>query len=401
VAVSATALIMLFAACGSDKKTEAGSTDGTVAPSPTKAAINVGVIATMTGPLSSTGVQGGNVALAWEKWINAKGGIDGHPVKVFVEDDGADPTKGLAAAKKLVDSDNVVAVIAGTDIVLPAWDDYVIGKGIPIIGGAPNSPDWAKKAGLFNGATDILSHTLVVDVAVKYGKSKGFANLYCQEIAACQLSDPPLKVMSQKLGLKHQALAIGAAAPDYTAECLKMKQEGTDYPQLNVVAATAVRVIQNCQAQGYNPTWGTSLQAYGSEFKALTSNFKAYGPSYAFNPKSSNPASKDFNEAMSKYAGSAEYEAGSGPFAWDGIQILTAALGKVQMGEQAPTPAQLLEGLYALNGSDVGGEFANPLTFVKGQPPLANGGRPCAFIMGAENGKLTAPAGNDKVCATK
>jgi branched-chain amino acid transport system substrate-binding protein len=393
---------VLAGACGSNKKTastpgDSGSTS-TVAATPTKATIPVGVIATMSGPLSSTGIQGGNVAAAWEKWINAKGGISGHPVKVTVEDDGADPTKGLTAAKKLVDSDNVVAIIAGTDIVLPAWDDYVIGKGVPIIGGAPNSPDWSKKPGLFNGATDIQSHTLVVNVGVKLAKATAFANLYCQEIAACQLSDPPLKAESEKLGIKHQALAIGAAAPDYTAECLKMKQAGTNFPQMNVVSATAVRVVQGCQAQGYNPTWGTSLQAFGSEFKALTTNFKAYGPSYAFNPASPNPASKDFKDAMSKYAQGKEYEAGSGPFAWDGLQILTAALGKAQLGDQAPTSAQLLDGLYALNGSDLGGEFANPLSFVKGQPPLLNGARPCAFIMGVENGKLTAPAGNDKIC---
>ena len=71
--------------------------------------IKIGLISTLSGAQASAGNQGAVVAPAWAKWINAHGGINGHPVQIFSEDDGSDPVKAQAAEKKLVDDDNVVA----------------------------------------------------------------------------------------------------------------------------------------------------------------------------------------------------------------------------------------------------------------------------------------------------
>ena len=43
--------------------------------------------------------------------INAKGGIDGHPLEAVIYDDEGDPTKAVLAANKLISKDNVIAVI--------------------------------------------------------------------------------------------------------------------------------------------------------------------------------------------------------------------------------------------------------------------------------------------------
>ena len=120
-----------------------------------------------------------------------------------------------------------------------------------------------------------------VAVAVKDGHAKKFANLYCAEIAACAQANPVLQGAAKAAGIGYTQLAVSSTAPSYTAQCLQLKQDGVDYAQLNFTTAAAVRFIQNCQAQGYNPTWGSSEQSIGTAFSSLP-NFTAYGPAYSF-----------------------------------------------------------------------------------------------------------------------
>ena len=146
---------------------------------PTGSTLNIGVIATLSGPQAPSSRQAASVAIGWQNWVNKKlGGIANHPVKVFVMDDGSDPTKGQAAEKDLVDSKKVIAILAGTDNVLPAWDDDALSKHVAIVSGAANSTDWYQKPGLFPTPTDVLSGlTGQAEVAIKFGKdsTKGIA----------------------------------------------------------------------------------------------------------------------------------------------------------------------------------------------------------------------------------
>ena len=48
------------------------------------------------------------------KKINDAGGIDGHPIELVIEDDATDDAKAVAAASKLIEQDEVVAIIGST-----------------------------------------------------------------------------------------------------------------------------------------------------------------------------------------------------------------------------------------------------------------------------------------------
>jgi branched-chain amino acid transport system substrate-binding protein len=48
------------------------------------------------------------------KEVNARGGINGHPVKIIIEDDAAQPSKTAANAKKLAVQDKVILLINGS-----------------------------------------------------------------------------------------------------------------------------------------------------------------------------------------------------------------------------------------------------------------------------------------------
>src|SRR5262245_5437801 len=68
----------------------------------TKAPIVVGVIADESqGPTGLASQDVPKTMAAWQKYINAHGGINGHPVKYINKDDAADPAKAAAAVQSL------------------------------------------------------------------------------------------------------------------------------------------------------------------------------------------------------------------------------------------------------------------------------------------------------------
>ncbi|MGQ9688500.1 MAG: ABC transporter substrate-binding protein [Desulfobaccales bacterium] len=76
-----------------------------------KPAVVVGGIFSITGPASYLGEPERNTLQMMVDEINAKGGINGQPVKVVIYDDEANVTKARLHAEKLVTKDNALAII--------------------------------------------------------------------------------------------------------------------------------------------------------------------------------------------------------------------------------------------------------------------------------------------------
>ena len=86
-----------------------------MAASPTPGAdpIKVGLIADQTGPLSFVGLANANVARMVIGDINAKGGLLGRHLELYLEDSATDDAVAAAKATKLVEHDNVDVVFGG------------------------------------------------------------------------------------------------------------------------------------------------------------------------------------------------------------------------------------------------------------------------------------------------
>jgi branched-chain amino acid transport system substrate-binding protein len=135
VALCLMLLICVFAlgACGSSTTSTAATTSGgsttsasgavvTTAPATTTqqatttataalAPYRVGLITSITGVMASMGTGVRDATLLAAEEINAKGGINGHPVEVIVYNDESDPSKGVIVAKKLISEDKVLAIM--------------------------------------------------------------------------------------------------------------------------------------------------------------------------------------------------------------------------------------------------------------------------------------------------
>ncbi len=96
-----------------------------------QAEIRIGATLSETGPASFLGDPEAKTLKMLVAEINAAGGVKGEQIKLIAYDDGGDPTKARTFATRLVEDDNVVAVIGGTTTgttmaIIPVFEDAKI-----------------------------------------------------------------------------------------------------------------------------------------------------------------------------------------------------------------------------------------------------------------------------------
>jgi branched-chain amino acid transport system substrate-binding protein len=96
------ALAIVIAGCG-ESGTDTAS-DGSQEP------IKIGAILSLTGTYAGLGEPEKNLIEMEVEKINDAGGINGRPIEVIIEDDATDEAQAVAAASRLIEQENVVAV---------------------------------------------------------------------------------------------------------------------------------------------------------------------------------------------------------------------------------------------------------------------------------------------------
>ncbi|MCX5904285.1 MAG: ABC transporter substrate-binding protein [Proteobacteria bacterium] len=74
----------------------------------------VGAVFAITGPASWLGEPERNTVTMVAEEINAQGGINGHPLQIIVEDTVGEETRTVLAVNKLINKDNVLAIVGPT-----------------------------------------------------------------------------------------------------------------------------------------------------------------------------------------------------------------------------------------------------------------------------------------------
>src|SRR6201995_3243149 len=77
--------------------------------------IRLGAIATNQPGTSFTDIP--NMAKAYFDCVNANGGVNGHPIRYYIETEQTNPAQVAADARQLVQSDHVLGVVGSTSII--------------------------------------------------------------------------------------------------------------------------------------------------------------------------------------------------------------------------------------------------------------------------------------------
>jgi len=370
-----------------------GSSDAAVvsgaAPSPGAASgapIVVGEIGDYSGVIGSALTPMKDAFGAWVNWINARGGINGHPIQLYVADDGNDPARSLAIARDFVENRHVIALVNFTpaDGAEVAVSEYAEEQGIPIIGGGGFNDVWWESPVMFPISP--------ANVPWAYARAKVSADLgfekvavvHCVEASVCEAQANDWEVAANQLGLDVvYSAGSSLGAPDYTAECLNAQSRGAESIYVILDANSVGRMAVSCARQGYRPTF--VLAGGGDPVVPELEGAVSMAGSFPWFLTSGTPALEEWGEALNTYAPGTARNAFAA-HGWVAGKLLELVAAGVS---ETPTSDDLFRGLWRLRGETLGG-LSIPLTYTEGQP-AARGG--CAFLIQVSDGRWTAPNG--------
>jgi ABC-type branched-subunit amino acid transport system substrate-binding protein len=257
------------AACGSDSDggaTTAGSTASSSASSET-ASSDAGTGAAPSGDpikvmtvttLNSAGPTYENISITaklYADYINAKGGINGHPLEVTVCDEKFDPAVATTCARQAVD-EGMVSIVGSFTFFAESIVPVISESSITWFGACcPITPSELTSPYSFN----IGNQPMYAVGAVKKAVDDGCENINAVIIDGAQVFLPPMENAMKALGKSFgETVILPPTAQDYSAEVA----------QATGGADCVVAVISETPYITWNTAWtqsGTEARQYGPQ----------------------------------------------------------------------------------------------------------------------------------------
>jgi branched-chain amino acid transport system substrate-binding protein len=404
VAVTGVALAALaLSACGSSSSassTSSSSPSGSSATSSaggggTKSPIKIGTIGQFSG-FSGQGSDADALALqAWVSTVNASGGVDGHPIELFVKDDANSASKSLSLVKELVEQDHVVAIVGQHESGLEGvWQSYIDSQHIPVIGGSSSGAPFLTDPNFYPVTNNVINTLSAPFLGAKLSGKTTMGLTYCAESPACAQAVPLGTQIAKSLGMTIAGnLPISGSASNYVAQCLTLKAKNPQAVLLGSTSDVGLRLATDCRAQGLNALFINQAQTWLQSYLKIPGWNGIMQSSDAPLWFGDGPGTTAYIAAMNKYQPSAARNA-SGTAGWYAGQVFALAVQKSGATGDI-TSAEITTGMHALGPNfDLNGILA-PVTYTAGKPAVQ---KFCAWIMVDSNGKETAPFGYGRSC---
>ena len=291
----------------------------------------IGLTGALTGPVSSTYNPAVDALRIYLDRVNAGGGINGHKIKLMIEDDGAKPSKAAANTKKLITQDNVILMINAS---LSSTYAPVIAEtkraGVPLLfasGVCPTSvyPPAAPLEFCTTGYAARYDSQATLDFIKAHAKGPVKIGFSAMAIPLSRGEMDYAKGLSNKMGMTPvDEEVIPPPTADYTSFATKLKDAGPNWVYSWAPWVTQVRTLEALRKLGWKGdyiAWG-HLEAE-SELKRLKD-----GHFYTINSNAmfqeGLPIQKEI-EAAAKKAGS-KYPAQTMTEGWIAGMTIEAAL---------------------------------------------------------------------------
>jgi ABC-type branched-subunit amino acid transport system substrate-binding protein len=291
-------LLLFTIVAGTGVYAEVGVTDDSVL---------VGCSNSFSGPLVYPGTQLVNNGLeAYFGYINARGGVHGRQILTQYYDDGYKPQNAVANTKRLVERDEVFAIVSsqGTGPVM-ATVKYLTQNKVPLIFPFQGVPISGQKT-IFTSFTPYPNQSeLVVTWLVKVKGFKRIGILYQDDKYGHTFRDPAKKTLA-KFGLKLIAAeSYKRGAKDLSAQVAKLRKANLDAVLLVATPPPGAAFLKEAHKQGWKDTKIISSGPLTDEKYINLSGGVGegiWGLSLWPDPVNSNdPAVVEYREIMEKY----------------------------------------------------------------------------------------------------
>jgi branched-chain amino acid transport system substrate-binding protein len=362
----------------------------------------VGIECTCSGPF------GGNLKAAEDGYqafvdsVNASGGINGHHIKLIVEDDQATPGLAESDAQTLI-RDKVDAIVDMSELD-SVWAAAVQKSKIPVVGESADNATFGTYSDFYpeEGTQNFAQYFSIL--AAKNAGATNIAFVYCAEAPVCAQGLPLVQAAGTKLNIPVvYSASISATAPNYDAQCLAAQQAGATTLDIADSPSVDVEVAADCEQVGYNPIFTIPGVAYSpliANSNGINQNLHAGFQSIPL--FSALPEVQKMNAAYEKYFPGLEADYATTDFSQHALTAWSAGLlleDAVKGGKLTPTgkpsAAEIVKGLLSLKGDTLDG-MAPPLTFKAGQPHVVD----CGFEGNVVKGVPSVGNHSKPICGT-
>lgn len=339
---------LAVAGCGSDdggSSASAGSDDGEIV---------IGASGPLTGPASSLAILY-DAMRAKISAVNDAGGIDGHRVRLAVQDDQLNPANTPGVVRRLVEGEKVTMMCGSagspTNVaVLP----YLAARKIALVPGAGGS-DLATPTSYLPMPTYEPLAASLVQYAADEAKAPKIAIAYSEDAVGAPTRAGALWQMEQR-GLKPVAeVKYNPTAADQSAAAAKLKASGADFVIVNNTAPVLAPLMKAAAKIGYRPTWGIM-------WPALTDTLvKLVGPEIAAKVVfaspfrlGDDPKSAPFRAALTKQKADADTNDTIAMLGWVAATTCTELLRRAvdAAGGKVPSSEQVIEAMPGFTYND-------------------------------------------------
>jgi branched-chain amino acid transport system substrate-binding protein len=346
-----------------------GASGGAAEPQCTgpKPPIVIASVGNYSGVLGAIVKQGSQAVAAWAASINATGGLNCHEIDFIARDDGGDPARHQSLVRQAVEQDGAIAfVYMGSPIAGAAAVDYIQQQRVPVIGEEGGNP-WSCTNSMFfpvmtSCGNQIFGSYQVLARVVQGGSDVG--SMACVEVPFCSGWRDAAPDASRAAGLNLVSnQGVSLAQPDYTSACISARDAGAQMMVLGIDSNSMIRIRRSCSSVGLNvPTIGPG-SAYAADATGQAQLDGAWAASGVRFGTPDHPGYAEFVQTMARYAPGLQ-PTPNGAIGWVAAKVFELAAQNVS---DNPTSEEILEGLWAIQGNDIGG-LTKPLTYVRDQP---------------------------------
>jgi branched-chain amino acid transport system substrate-binding protein len=362
-----------------------GATGGPTAPNEasdvgvTETSIRIGTIVAENGVLGDAFKPAATGLRAWVEHINAQGGIGGRTIELSTCDDREDRARTLECARRLVEDDQVFALLATNTRSMGGAAQYLADQGVPVLGNPINNsfyryPNFFSVYGspyVRDGTTVAADGQLVSYTTVPrwFREELGAttAAVFSYDIAESAQAGDFMQAGLEQEGFTVDRYVVSFAAPSFDAPVADMQRNGT-------------QIVLDAMDEGANRRLCDAMSRRQFTVQAKVSTIPVMGESLGENfnevcrpvtfiagdslpyTDTSVPFIAAYNDAMARYQPGEELHQW-GLEAWVMGQMLQDAL--VAMGP-APTRQGFMDHLNGLRAASPAGIMTPTIQYTPG-----------------------------------